>query len=256
MLPKPHLSDDPVAALQAFRLIGALIVLCLLLQGCATGGGAPVHQIGERGKFHVVQKGETLYAIAWRYGLDYQQVAKRNGILRPYTIYVGQKLMIQGIAIPQVESVAKAKPSSRQTTRATRNQPAVVSQTKVQPPGFTWSWPIRGDILAEFNLAGNPNKGIDIAGKNGDPVKAAAGGSVVYAGGNLRGYGKLVIIKHNDDYLSAYGNNRVIKVKEGDEVQQGQVISEVGSDAGNVSMLHFEIRRDGKPINPMLYLPK
>ena len=239
--------------------------LLLILSGCGTGGRAPVGTIGADGGYHIVQKGETLYAIAWRYGMDYHDIARRNRIGPPYTIYVGQRLRIDGarasaeatrtspIQGPTSASVTPGKPAKKTTSRTTRPKPPPASASA---SSLGWAWPLKGEIIAPFSLTGNPNKGIDIAGNVGAPVRAAAAGTVVYAGGNLRGYGKLVIVKHNDDYLSAYGNNRQIRVKEGDSVKKGQTISEVGTNNANVAMLHFEIRRDGKPIDPMQYLPK
>ena len=111
-------------------------------------------------------------------------------------------------------------------------------------------------MVNSFSLNGRINKGIDIRGKLGDKVRAAADGVVVYAGGGLRGYGKLVIVKHSDSFLSAYGHNRKIQVKEGDRVKGGQVVGEVGPSSSKQEMLHFEIRRNGKPENPLLYLPR
>ncbi len=119
-----------------------------------------------------------------------------------------------------------------------------------------WKWPLKGEVIRGFSLEGKVNKGINIGGKPGTPVRAAADGIVVYAGGNLRGYGKLVIVKHNQHYLSAYGNNQSIRVAEGVKVKAGQVLARVGASASNIEMLHFEIRKDGKPVNPLWYLPK
>jgi lipoprotein NlpD len=118
-----------------------------------------------------------------------------------------------------------------------------------------WDWPLRGEVLGDFSLQGKVNKGIDIAGKPGSGVKAAADGVVVYAGSNLRGYGKLVIVKHNHQFLSAYGNNYSIRVDEGKKVKAGDVLGRVGSSDSNIEMLHFEIRKDGIPVNPVDYLP-
>lgn len=116
-----------------------------------------------------------------------------------------------------------------------------------------WLWPASGQVIAGFNEA--TNKGLDIAGNPGDPVIASAAGKVVYSGGGLRGYGNLVIIKHDDDYLSAYAHNQSLLVKEGDEVRKGQQIAELGSTDADRPKLHFEIRRQGRPVDPVQYLP-
>jgi lipoprotein NlpD len=119
----------------------------------------------------------------------------------------------------------------------------------------SWRWPLKGRVLNRFSLVQPVNKGIDIAGDIGDTVTASADGVVVYAGGNLKGYGQLVIVKHNDNFLSAYGNNEKMLVKEGEKVRAGKSIARVGKSVANVEMLHFEIRRDGKPVDPLKYLP-
>jgi lipoprotein NlpD len=127
--------------------------------------------------------------------------------------------------------------------------------TRSQASNLRWRWPVAGQVVNAFSLTGKVNKGVDIRGKLGESVFAAADGIVVYAGGGLRGYGKLVIVKHNDKFLSAYGHNRAILVKEGEKVKGGQVVAEIGSSRSNQKMLHFEIRRNGKPEDPLLYLP-
>ncbi|MGB1189237.1 MAG: peptidoglycan DD-metalloendopeptidase family protein [Pseudomonadales bacterium] len=236
-----------------------LVCLTIFLQGCQSNGArAPVSNIGERGKAHVVQKGETLYAIAWRYGLDYQRLARLNRIRAPYTIFAGQRLKISGV--PKRSSQSKSEKSS---PGAPRPQPKVYTKKPTAPPAkaFTpsqlvWQWPVSGPVLEKFSLSGRVNKGIDVKAKAGSEVRAAAGGTIVYAGGNLRGYGKLVIIKHDEAFLSAYGNNQALRVKEGQRVEQGEVIAVVGANDANVEMLHFEIRREGRPEDPLKHLPK
>lgn len=231
----------------------ATVVLCLVLflTACQSSDiGAPVRNAGESGKYHRVSKGDTLYSIAWRYGKDYKGLASANKIDHPYTIYLGQKILIRGRS---AESVSTRKPASKK--KITKSKTIVKSSAPSSKTEIQWGWPLSGQVLKEFSLQGKVNKGIDIAGSAGTRVNAAADGVVVYAGGNLRGYGKLVIVKHNDRFLSAYGNNRSIRVKEGQKVKQGQVLAEVGTSSSDVEMLHFEIRRDGKPENPVSYLP-
>ena len=234
---------------------GLIIVLVGSLVSCqSTPPPAPMSVIGERGKTHVVRRGETLYAIAWRYGLDYRALARSNGISKPYTIYVGQRLRL-----------ASTGKSSKQSTKGAANprvaktpDRAVYKKKPVSKPApppapsrLSWQWPIEGEVTSNFSLSGKVNKGIDVRATAGNAVRAAADGSVVYAGGNLRGYGKLVIVKHDATFLSAYGNNEALTVKEGDTVSKGQEIGRLGGD----QVLHFEIRRDGRPEDPEQHLP-
>ena len=224
-----------------------VLAFALLLEGCA--GLSPLYSIGGGEGTYRVKKGDTLYSIAFRYGVDYKSLARVNRIGPPYTIYAGQLIRLRGSAKPPVKDKG----------------PAVANRTATKPPQVNarlpekvtgWRWPLGGEVIARFSLDNPINKGIDISGKRGDPVVAAADGIVVYAGGNLRGYGKLVIIKHNDHFLSAYGNNQTMLVKEGEKVRVGRTIARVGTSAANTEMLHFEIRRNGKPENPLNYLPK
>jgi lipoprotein NlpD len=223
-----------------------LLLLVLLITGCA--GLPPIYNSAGT---YVVRKGDTLYSIAFRYGLDYKSLARINGIRPPYVIYTSQAIRLRGSAkMPSKDSGPVAtKPASKPTQK--------VSKTPQAPsaPVAGWRWPVTGEIISRFSLVQPVNKGVDIAGRKGDPVRAAADGVVVYAGGNLRGYGQLVIVKHNDNLLSAYGNNEKLLVKEGEKVKAGKSIAQVGITAANVEMLHFEIRRDGKPVDPLKYLP-
>ena len=228
-------------------VVSALLVLSLLA-GCVglpPGYSAP--------GLYRVKKGDTLYSIAFRYGLDYKSLARLNGIGPPYVIYVDQMIKLRGTArLPE-------KDSGPTKTEKRQNRPSPVAKTPAiktpTAPVSAWRWPLKGNIIKPFSLKQPVNKGIDIAGKKGDKVVAAADGAVVYAGGNLRGYGKLVIIKHNDTFLSAYGNNASLLVKEGETVKAGKAIARVGSSSTDVEMLHFEIRVDGKPVDPLRYLP-
>jgi lipoprotein NlpD len=233
------------------RIVFTVISMLMLLTACQSSDvGAPVRNAGESGKYHRVQKGDTLYSIAWRYGKDYKSLAKANKIAHPYTIYLGQKIVIRGRS-----AESKQKPASKRKTSKSKSA-AKSTTTQSSSSAIVWRWPLNGNVLKEFSLNGKVNKGIDIAGSAGKRVNAAADGVVVYAGGNLRGYGKLVILKHDDHFLSAYGNNRSIRVKEGQRVNQGQALAEVGTSSSDIEMLHFEIRKDGKPENPISYLPR
>jgi len=250
-------TNNHLIAGQHYSLL--MVLSLLVLTGCQRATlFVPVSSPGEGGektsRYHVVQAGETLYSIAWRYGKDYRELASANQIAPPYTIYVDQRLSLAKSSRKE-RSKSVNTPGSAAITRkpqATKKKPLAVRQVT----NIEWSWPIKGSILREFSLRQNLNKGIDIRGKLGQPVASAADGVVVYAGGGLRGFGKLIIVKHSQNYLSAYGHNRVLLVKEGEEVSGGQHVAEVGSNGSNQEMLHFEIRRNGKPENPLKYLPR
>jgi lipoprotein NlpD len=224
--------------------------LPLLVMMAAAGCGGFV--------YHRVQPGETLYSISWRYGLDYREVAGWNRIQSPYTIYNGQLLRITP---PTGGSQARDAPAPRaapviQGPSAATAAPLI----RPSPTGFAatpikWQWPVQGRVVQTFSKTNLVRKGIDIGGRPGEPIRAAAAGSVVYAGSGLLSYGKLIILKHDDNYLSAYAYNRALLVKEGDTVAVGQHIADMGSKAGGDAMLHFEIRYDGRPIDPLKYLP-
>lgn len=228
----------------------SLSLLLGLLTACT--GLPPIYTSGPASGTYVVKKGDTLYSIAFRYGLDYKSLARINGIQPPYTIFVDQTLRLKGSArLPEKDS----GPSKPPPPRVVATRPSEPLPEVSKAPVSAWRWPLDGKVVAGFSLKQPINKGIDIGGKRGDKVVAAADGVVVYAGGNLRGYGKLVIIKHNDTFLSAYGNNERLRVKEGAKVKAGKSIASVGTSSAGVDMLHFEIRRDGKPVDPLKYLP-
>ena len=226
-----------------------LLLLVFLITGCA--GLPPIYTVAGGTGTYVVRKGDSLYSIAFRYGLDYKSLARINGVRSPYTIYVDQLIRLR------VSAKSPKKDSAPVATQSSTRPPSKVSKAPPAPSALvaSWRWPLKGEVINRFSLAQPVNKGIDIAGDLGDTVRAAADGVVVYAGGNLRGYGQLVIVKHNDSFLSAYGNNEKMLVKEGEKVKAGKSIARVGKTAANVEMLHFEIRRDGKPVDPLRYLP-
>jgi lipoprotein NlpD len=227
--------------------------------------------VGNSSDFYVVEKGDTLYSIAWRYGLDHLQLAAANGIYSPYTIYPGQKIDVRNVATRQPATtvypvtsttpVTVSKPTPVVSNPVVVTRPIVVDSPVapvVTEPVLTgkWNWPSNGSLLAQFSTKEPINKGIDLAGSMGEPVKAAAAGTVVYAGEGLRGYGNLVIIKHDDTYLSAYAHASRILVREKDVIKAGQTIAETGSTGTDRVKLHFEIRKNGNPVDPLLYLPK
>lgn len=297
-------------------MFGMLACATGLLAGCGSGGVAPVQAPSEPtiagpAREHIVGKGETVYAIAWRHGLDYRVLARHNSIRDPYTIFPGQRLLI-----PQSNDASPSRPIPSEgsgdgeapagaSTRGTGTQPepaivplppppaspppetgpssAQVSETtseitsEPQKPapapsaapspaepmaaslphrtvaGVRWTWPTNGRTIGSF--AGAGGKGLDIVGAPDQPIRAAAQGRVVYAGGGLIGYGKLIILKHNSRLLSAYAHNERLHVKEGDAVKGGHHIADMGRSSKGRSMLHFEIRRDGIPVDPVRYLP-
>ena len=261
-----------------------VVLLCLVLSACAGESRAPVEsrygEVKTRSKpeRHMVAKGETLYSIAWRYGIDYRVLAGINDIAAPYTIYPGQALELRGAPRPAADAPAKAPSATAPTSGSSPAAPAPAAPKPVKtpapapvikdsPPRVTnsaakelnarvdsWQWPTSGKVVRKFS--GTVHKGIDIEGRAGDAVKATAAGKVVYAGSGIVGYGKLLIVKHNNLYLSAYGHNRKLLVREGELVKPGQRIAEKGSSATNTVKLHFEIRREGNPVDPLKLLPR
>ena len=295
----------------------------LLAGGCATTPPAPVddRSIGSpRTRAHAerhhapvsapasgthrVQRGDTLYSIAFRNGLDYRELARRNRIAPPYTIYVGQELHLGGEP-RQPDRVVARTPARTPATPPPRTVPPPVAPRAAAPGSFEdappvavtvapgrstpvapgvrpnlpeaprpevapappapattasnaglgWRWPADGARVGSFVAGDQTRQGVDIAGRAGDPVRAAADGEVVYSGNGLIGYGELIIVKHSPSLLSAYGHNRRRLVQEGEKVKGGQQIAEMGSSSASRDMLHFEIRRDGKPVDPLGFLP-
>ncbi|SNY53244.1 lipoprotein NlpD [Arsukibacterium tuosuense] len=293
---------------------GVLSALLLLaLSGCTSNSGpAPVttlelrenpYRERNRGSLaatkYVVQRGDTLYSIAFRAGLDVRTLASRNNINSPYIIYPGQVLQLSAASATKVAAKKTSRPVTKtrspvpakpatpaKTGRATEksNQAKSNSSAKAAKPVASsnqtryvqtrpaknskktadntslgnkvqWHWPVKGKIVSRFSTREHGNKGVDIAGQDGNRINAAADGQVVYAGSALRGYGNLIIIKHNDDYLSAYAHNKRILVAERQQVKAGQQIAEMGSTDATDSRLHFEIRFRGKSVDPLRYLP-
>lgn len=248
--------------------LNALIVLSILSVVACTNGGSYV-PVSERKiprsivpKVHFVVGGETLFSIAWLYNMDFKRLGYANKIEPPYLIYPGQKLSLRYSSSTQKKTTGRsaAKTAKKQTSNKwqTKKNRAVVktelpSTDSVLYP-HRWQWPIRGKVITPFSSASAVHKGIDIKGKLGESVHAANSGKVVYAGSGLVGYGKLLIIKHNEHYLSAYGHNNKLLVKEGELIKVGQRIAEVGDTGTHGVKLHFEIRRDGKPVNPLKLL--
>ncbi|HZW23895.1 MAG TPA: peptidoglycan DD-metalloendopeptidase family protein [Gallionella sp.] len=294
--------------------IFALLVAAVILTGCASSKQrAPVQERGGsaakaavaaekarekaqrekdwRPRVHVVQKGDTLYGIAFNYGFDYHELAELNGITDPSVISIGQQIrLFSGAASPAeapkplepaikdqprlvkyayseeaqaklsqpepaVKPVVPAKPEKVEPKPQPKPEPKPTEESaEVEPDAdIEWAMPTQGKVIAGFSEAAN-RKGIDISGKLGQPVSASAPGKVVYSGSGLRGYGKLVIIKHNNTFLSAYAHNDKVLVKEGQSVTRGQKIAEMGNTDADQVKLHFEVRRFGKPVDPAKYL--
>lgn len=207
---------------------------------------APHHRARSQTGVVKVEKGDTLYSIAKQNDLSAEQLASINHLKKPYVIHPGQSL--------QLQARAKTPPSKPTASKTTRSQPKISASTDKNVK-LSWQWPIKGKLIGKFNSRKIDAKGIDIAGTEGGPVKAAASGKVVYSGNGLISYGNLIIVKHSRSYLSAYAHNRKLLVKEGQMVTVGQKIAELGKTGADSPRLHFEIRRNGKPVDPLKYLP-
>lgn len=273
-----------MGAMAALR--GCLWFALILLLGC--GRSTVVHRdqggyIPRDARHHnlrdvIVQRGDTLYGIAFRSGLDYRDVALWNGIRPPYTIYPGDRLHLhphgaRASPITGTRPARKIVPARGSTAptgsgkhASTPTRKPATPQAKPKPSrappaptrtvtAIAWRWPTEGTLLNRFLAGDATRQGIDIVGREGQPVRAAAAGTVVYSGAGLVGYGELIIIKHSDEWLSAYGHNRRRLVDEGAQVEAGQLIAEMGSTGASRDMLHFEIRRNGRPIDPLPLLP-
>jgi lipoprotein NlpD len=270
-----------------------IILYFTLLSGCGYHPPAPIdeqsnamvkRQLNSDGTYYV-RSGDTLYAIAFGYGLDPMSIAKWNDISSPYVIYPGQRLrlsapagrhggsdrssdvMISTVKTPgqaTTRTVSSPPKSSLPKSTPAKSEPApsVSKTTKSASPASnsadpkSWKWPTKGRVLRGY-VAGDPARnGLDIAGQEGQAVGASSGGLVVYSGNGLIGYGELIIIKHSEKMLSAYAHNKVRLVNEGEQVSSGQKIAEMGRNTSDEQLLHFEIRSKGKPVNPLIYLPK
>lgn len=212
-----------------------------------------------------VQNGDSLYSIAWAFALDYRDLARWNNLQPPYPLHTGQVLHMSPpngtpartyvVAIPPpARSAPSAAPARSSQLAATPSNAPVVTKPTTPIKHGDWLWPAKGRVVRGFSLTSGGNKGIDIAGKVGEPVMAASDGKVVYAGASLPGYGNLIIIKHSESELSAYAYNKVIAVKEGQVVKAGQTIAQMGKNDQGRAVLHFEVRQNGKPVNPRLFL--
>ncbi len=241
-----------------------LFFIFCLVSGCSSKQNyAPVRSYNQdflkSNKLYQVKPGDTLYSIGFRSGLGYQKLAKWNNISPPYKLLIGQKIKL--FQAKKLAKKASRRPEKvgKLTKVRTSSQKKIIKKVTISYNNqkllkLYWQWPIKGKILKNFSQTGR--KGLDISGFKGQKIKSAASGKVVYSGDGLKGYGNLLIIKHNYLYLSAYANNRRLLVKEGQRIKKGQIIAEVGQVKGKKTSLHFEIRKNGKPVDPINYLPK
>jgi lipoprotein NlpD len=223
------------------RLTFALTV-CLIIAACSTQSTWQ-----DSPQSHIVRKGETLFSIAWRYGKNAEDLARWNRLGNGSLIYPGQVLRLYGPVASRGRTASSSSSTKPAQSKPLPSIPAL--------PAPDWSWPTSGQINIDFGAKPGTGTGVLINGRHGQPIYAAASGRVIYAGSGLIGYGKLIILKHNDTYLSAYGYNATLLVKEGDDIRQGQKIATMGEGPERKPRLHFEIRRNGKPVNPRQYLP-
>lgn len=263
-----------------------LLVFIYGLAACSNQHYAPVNNAWSPDTFssakqYRVQPGDTLYAIAWRYDMDYRSLAEANHLSSPYTVEKGQILSLN---VPKNRAESKSQASTHpiqspqwvETTNKTNEMTPMIPVKKtaqksasqaIMKPGtkstpastvmssekIQWRWPAKGKIIATYSPRMG-KKGVDIAGNLGEPIYAAASGKVAYCGNGLKGYGNLIIIKHNDEFLSAYAHNQKLLVHEGEQINGGQKIATMGNTESKRIMLHFEIREAGQSVNPLRYV--
>lgn len=223
------------------------LALGVLVSGC---GSSP--RMEQMRDYHIVRSGETLFTIAWRYGKDYREIARWNDLGDGSLIYPGQLIKLYPPKGHGGNAPAAGPPAASPAPRAPASAPLPAIRAEPSP---AWKWPTAGPVVVEFGERPGTGTGLLIGGDRGQPVLSAASGRVVYSGSGLIGYGQLIIVKHNDTYLSAYGHNASLLVKEGETVERGQRIATMGEGPGREPRLHFEIRQNGKPVDPRDYLP-
>jgi lipoprotein NlpD len=245
------------------------------LSGCSPKRAAPVEDRAQkiirpdagfkRPQSYTVKRGDALYSVAWKNRMDFRTLADWNGLKSPYTIYPGQTLRLYP---PRGNKKSKASKQAGVKKRAdrrnvikkksasTKSKSLVKKSENEKASGMHWAWPSEGQLYSRFVSGDATRTGIKISGKKGQKIASAESGKIVYVGGGLIGYGRLIIVKHNNKYLSAYGHNDRLLVKEGDQVKKGDPIATMGTSNNGKAMLHFEIRRYGKPIDPSSLLPR
>lgn len=243
-------------------------LLAALVACTSTTALQPPRSAANNVPVHVVQRGETLYKIAWQHRVDMRDLALWNRLENPDMLRVGQRLRLvppRGFVAPPARAAApppRSVPTAQGTAAAPpprappASAPAPAPRAPAAAPAAStaWMWPTDGRIVSRFGAPGGVGSGIAIAGRRGQPVRAAAGGRVVYAGGGLIGYGQLVIIKHDETFLSAYGYNSELLVTQGQDVPRGATIALMGDGPERLPRLHFEIRRNGAPVDPLLFV--
>ena len=251
-----------LAPFAAMRLCAVLAALALGFSACTS---APPY---ERGTY-VVRAGDTLFSIAWQHGVDQRDLARWNGIKNPDLIFVGQRLRLSppdatAASQSSAQKTSRAPPATSGAAPAAGGGPVGAKPGPAKPapepplpnlPPPQWAWPVDGQVVTRFGSHEGIATGVGIGGHSGDPVRAAAAGRVVYAGSGLVGYGQLVIIKHNETYLTAYGYNSELLVMQGQDVARGQKIASMGLGPERQPRLHFEIRRNGVPVDPLTFFP-
>mgnify|MGYP006421660603 CR=1 FL=1 len=254
----------------------AIGLACLLVAGCV--GSLAGNRF--RPSVYIVRSGDTPYSIAWRYGMDHRDLMRWNDIGDARNLRVGQRLRLypdRAAAATSTTSTTRTSATGRgvdpsrgnradsavgsDSGSASRGSAASVAKPKTEarkgtgePPG-RWRWPTRGTVIARFGDSRAGGRGVDIRGEAGQPVQATAAGDVVYSGDGLKAYGRLLIIRHEGDFLSAYAHNSELLVAEGDQVDAGQPLARMGRTREGTALLHFEIRRGGSPVDPLDYLP-
>ncbi|MCK5831620.1 MAG: peptidoglycan DD-metalloendopeptidase family protein [Methylococcales bacterium] len=263
--------------LTGYLCIILISIASLSLIGCSTGkkNFAPVRSSVrdlvrskkyKTRKYYIVKRGDTLYSIGFRSRLGFLKLAAWNNISPPYHLTVGQRVNLyrpkkafkkRVVRKKTVAVVRKERGSSQKTSRVERStsqKKSTISTDNKKVLKFNSQWPLKGKVIKNFSQT--DKTGIDILGKEGQKVRSVDSGKVVYSGSGLKAYGKLLIIKHNNLYLSAYAYNQKLFVKEGQFVKKGQAIAEVGGVGRTNALLHFEIRKNGNSVNPLNYLPK
>ncbi|MFT4939564.1 MAG: lipoprotein NlpD [Paraglaciecola sp.] len=288
ILPGTHCRNQAHFFMQLILLLKVSIIIFLLayLSACSSRTTpAPVSELYQGktfrdfeeksfgGQQYNVRQGDTLFSIAWYSGNDYRDLAKINNIYPPYNIFPGQLLSLK---FPAKSTHISNNKHTGLTSKPKANQP--VDRPKKQAYGKSeqivntgsigplvgkfpkqisnWLWPSSGEIVRGFSVKDEGNKGLDFEGSIGSPILAAADGKVVYTGSALRGFGKLIIVKHSASYLSAYAHNDKILVKEQQWIKAGQKIATMGRSGTDTVKLHFEVRFEGKSVDPLRYLPK
>ncbi|MGP2469819.1 amidase activator ActS [Yersinia sp. 2540 StPb PI] len=234
--------------MQWWPWLAVYAMVVLLLAGCSNKSNRDYTKLPKGSyneKSYTVKSGDTLYFIAWISDSEVSDLARINKLRPPYRLEVGQKLQLSGAA------------ASGRLTSTKRKSSNTVLAASTPPPGANrcWRWPTNGQIISRYSTADGGNKGIDITAKRGQPIYASAKGRVVYVGNQLRGYGNLIMIKHGEDFITAYAHNDTMLVNIAQDVKAGQKIATMGSTGTDTIMLHFQIRYRATALDPLRYLP-